>query len=88
MISQAKLLKNNERGIEVEGYYFNAEIEKEHIIMKQVSCEEPFEYDNDEFEIDPKTLKHSFDNGKSWYSEEEIDKALTMMSALDRLKDR
>jgi len=38
--------------------------------------------------VDPETLKHSFDNGKSWYSEEEIDKALTMMSALGRLKDK
>ncbi len=54
-IYRAKKIDSNEYVI---GYYFNAEIEKQHIIMKQVICEDDdFMYDNDEDEIDPLTLE-------------------------------
>lgn len=47
----------------VVGYYFNAEIEKQHIIMKQVaSTDYYFMFDNDEYEIDPSTLAIHFPN--------------------------
>lgn len=62
----------------VEGYYFNAEIEKQHFIMKQVPRNDDFMYDNNEFEIDPSTLAIHFPDSintnskKVWYNMQEI----------------
>jgi len=57
-IYRAKKIDSDEY---VEGYYFNAEIEKQHIIMKQVTYDvADFEYDNNEDEIDPSTLAIHF----------------------------
>lgn len=42
----------------------------------------------DSHQIDPSTLKHSFDNGKTWRTEEEINSDLLAMDALRRLKDK
>ena len=39
-------------------------------------------------EIDPSTLKHSLDNGKTWRTEEEITSDLLAMDTLRRLKDK
>lgn len=61
--------KSLDSGEYVEGFYFHAEIEKEHIIMKQVPYEKPWEYDNEEYEIDPSTLMISFDDGINWWKD-------------------
>lgn len=57
-IYRAKKIDSDEYAI---GYYFNAEIENQHIIMKQVvNKDDDFMYDNDEDEIDPLTLSIHF----------------------------
>lgn len=85
MISKAKKIDSDE---EVEGYL----IDKEKISIELDSDYEVFSgyYSAviDYYLIDPSTLKHSFDNGKTWRTEEEINSDLLAMDALRRLKDK
>ena len=58
---------------EVEGYYVYTLMLKQHDIHDHL---------NRVYEINPQTLKYSFD-GVSWYSEEQIQNALELIKDFD-----
>jgi len=67
MLAQAKRLDSGEV---VEGYYIYKDIIHSYIKNKHYITEQSEQYIT--HEIDQKTLKYSFDNSESWYSEDEI----------------
>lgn len=67
MLAQADKLSN---GKAVKGSYINDKKENQHRIL--------IEHTSQITQIEPQTLKYSFDDGESWYSETKIKLALRM----------
>lgn len=75
MLSKALTLD----GEEVVGYYVFHKETRETIELHQIlDTKQAYAY-----EIDPSTLKHSHDGGKTFYSSEEINRALDIANAYD-----